>query len=287
MARLELSGVTVAYEHFLLSGISFSCHGGEIIALIGRNGAGKTTLIDAIMGMARLRSGGIFYDGQPLTSANEHQFKQKIGYVGAAQEYYPNASVSTFLRAVSGFYAQWDAAKAARYLAAFRIDTGKRLSQLSSGTWVKLSLAIALSHSAEFFLLDEPTSGLDPIVREQVLEILERLAREQDACVLFSSHITQDVEMIASRVLFLVDGKLALDTDAESLDERFAKLHLGGSNSRLNEIRQKGVVLDDKYVILEKSDATSEILASCESAPLRVEDILIYLNGGVQDAPSD
>lgn len=287
MARLELSGITVAYEKFILSDISFACNGGEILALIGRNGAGKTTTIDSIMGLTTRQSGSIRYDERLVTGANEHQFKQKIGYVGAAQDYYPNIRVSTFLRVVSGFYAQWDASNAARYLSLFNIDPGKKLSQLSDGTRVKLSLTIALSHSAEIFLLDEPTAGLDPIVREQVLEILARLARERDACILFSSHITQDAEKIASRVLFLVDGAIKLDTGVKSLDERFVKFRIDDPLRRLDKIGQKGVILNDRYIILEKTDAASEGLGSCERAPLRIEDVLIFLNGGVHDAPVD
>ena len=287
MARLELNGITVAYEKFTLSNISFSCNGGEILALIGRNGAGKTTTIDSIMGLTTLQSGGIRYNGQPVTRANEHRFKEKVGYVGASQEYYPNIRVGAFLRVVSGFYPQWDRSIIGRYLSSFNIDPGKKLSQLSSGMKVKLSLAIALSHSAEIFLLDEPTAGLDPIVREQVLEILERLARERDACILFSSHITQDVEKIASRVLFLVDGKIALDADVKMLNERFVKLRTDDSHPRLKQIHQKGVILNDRYIILEKADATPELLSLCESAPLLTEDVLIFLNGGVHSAPAD
>ena len=283
MARLEVRGVSVAYDNFTLSNVSFSCDGGEILALVGRNGAGKTTTIDSIMGLTALRSGVILCDGQPVTPANEHRFKQRIGYVGAAQDYYPNVRVGAFLRMVSGFYERWDASEAARYLSLFRIDPGKRLSQLSSGTRVKLSLAIALSHAAEVFLLDEPTSGLDPIAREQVLEILERLARERGACVLFSSHITQDVGKIASRVLFLVDGVLALDADAQTLEERFVKLRLDASSPR----PENGIALGDRYLIVERRNLTPAEPDARERAPLLIEDVLIYLNGGVDDAPAD
>lgn len=287
MAKLELLGVTVAYEKFILSNISFSCNSGEILALIGRNGAGKTTTIDSIMGLTHLQTGGIRYNGQRITKANEHQFKQKIGYVGAAQEYYPSIRVSRFLRVVSGFYPQWNATEAAQYLSAFNIDPGKKLSQLSSGMRIKLSLAIALSHAAEIFLLDEPTAGLDPIVREQVLEVLARLAKEKGACILFSSHITQDVEKIASRVLFLVNGALVLDADPKSLDRRFVKLRLDDSHLCLDRIKQKGVILNDRYIILRESDAASCDLCECERLPLLTEDVLFFLNGGVQDAPLD
>ena len=287
LARLELSGITVAYEKFTLSNISFSCNGGDILALIGRNGAGKTTTIDSIMGLTTLQSGSVRYNGQPVTKANEHQFKEKVGYVGASQEYYPNIRVGTFLRVVSGFYPHWDRSIIEQYLSSFSIDPDKKLSQLSSGMKVKLSLAIALSHSAEIFLLDEPTAGLDPIVREQVLEILERLARERGACILFSSHITQDVEKIASRVLFLVDGTIALNADMKTLDERFVKLRVDDSRLPLKRINQKGVILNDSYIILEKADATPEMLSLCERAPLLIEDVLIFLNGGVRSAPAD
>ena len=167
------------------------------------------------------------------------------------------------------------------------IDPNKKLSQLSSGMRIKLSLTIALSHAAEIFLLDEPTSGLDPIVRAQVLEILERLARNRDACILFSTHITQDVEKIASRMLFLVDGALVLDADRKTLDERFVKLRLDDSLLRLNQVRQRGVILNDKFIILKESNAASEDFGQCERAPLLVEDVLIFLNGGVYDGPTN
>lgn len=287
MARLELNDITVAYEKFELSNISFSCDRGEIVALIGRNGAGKTTTIDSIMGLADRRSGSIRYNGQVVTKANEHQFKQKIGYVSATLDYYPNIRVGTFLQVVSGFYPQWDASVAAEYLSSFNIDQSKKLSQLSTGMKVKLSLAIALSHSAEIFLLDEPTTGLDPIVREQVLEILERLAKEKDACILFSSHITQDVEKIASRILFLVDGTMKLDTDMNALEGKFVKLHLNDALLSLDQVMQKGVVLNNRFLILQKSDVPYEVLGICEREPLLIEDVLIFLNGGVNDAPTD
>ncbi|MBE5775528.1 MAG: ABC transporter ATP-binding protein [Clostridiales bacterium] len=287
MSRLELRGITVAYDNFTLSDVSFSCSGGEILALIGRNGAGKTTTLDSIMGLTKRQSGSVYFDGQPVTKANEHQFKQKIGYVSAAQDYYPNIRVSTFLNAASGFYARWDKAKTARYLSSFGIDQSKKLSQLSTGMRVKLSLVIALSHSAEIFLLDEPTSGLDPIVREQVLEILERLARENDACILFSSHITQDVEKIASRILFLVDGAIKMDTLTKSFGGSFVKLHLNDSLLRSDPIRQKGVFLGDRFVILKASDAANMDLSPYERAPLLIEDALIFLNGGVHNVPVD
>lgn len=287
MACLELNGITVAYDKFELSNISFSCDSGEIVALIGRNGAGKTTTIDSIMGLTHCQSGSIRYNGQPVTKANENQFKQKIGYVSASLDYYPNIRVNSFLQIVSGFYPQWDASVAAQYLSAFNIDQSKKLSQLSTGMKVKLSLAIALSHSAEIFILDEPTSGLDPIVREQVLEILERLAKEKDSCILFSSHITQDVEKIASRILFLVDGNMMLDIDAKALDDSFIKLRLNDSILHLEHVKKKGIILNDRFIILKKSDVENDDLSLFERAPLLIEDVLIFLNGGVYDAPAD
>ena len=102
VARLELCGVTVAYERFTLSNVSFACEGGEILALIGRNGAGKTTTIDSVMGLTNLRSGEVRWNGQTVTRANAHRFKQSIGYVGAGQDYYPNVRVGSFMQVVSG-----------------------------------------------------------------------------------------------------------------------------------------------------------------------------------------
>ena len=133
--------------------------------------------------------------------------------------------------------------------------------------------------------MDEPTSGLDPIVREQVLEILERLTQERGAGILFSTHITQDVEKIASRVLFLVNGALKLDSSPAALKERFAKLRL--DRSIPDTVRRKGIVLNDKYIILDQSNAPATALDPCQYAPLLIEDVLIYLEGGVHNASVD
>ena len=91
VARLELCSATVAYDGFTLVNVSFACEGGEILALIGRNGAGKTTTIDSVMGLTNLRSGEVRWNGQPVTRANAHRFKQRIGYVGAAGPHRPGA----------------------------------------------------------------------------------------------------------------------------------------------------------------------------------------------------
>lgn len=91
MAKIQLKDITVVYEKFTLSNISFSCNGGETLALIGRNGAGKTTTIDSIIGLSPYQSGSIYYNGEKIAKDNEHLFKQKIGYVSAVQEYYPRS----------------------------------------------------------------------------------------------------------------------------------------------------------------------------------------------------
>lgn len=175
MSRLHVDSLSVSYDSFSLQNVAFDIMPGEIIALVGKNGAGKTTTIDAIMGLTQKQSGNISLDDYQITEKNIHHFKQAVGYVSASQEYYPTVTVGDFVRVIARFYSEWDNTLLDNYLQVFSIDKKKKISELSSGTKVKLALAVALSHRAEVLLLDEPTTGLNPIVRTQVLDIIHHL----------------------------------------------------------------------------------------------------------------
>ena len=101
------------------------------------------------------------------------------------------------------FYENWDEEKYRHYLKLFAIDESKRVDQLSSGMQVKYMIALALSHNARLLILDEPTSGLDPVSRDELTELLRRIAADGQRSVLFSTHITSDLEKCASHIAFI------------------------------------------------------------------------------------
>ena len=219
---LRIDRLCVTYPTFQLRDISFACSKGEIIGMIGVNGAGKSTTIKAIMQMVS-HAGDIYWKDTRITSKSTSAFRECVGYVGDNDCYYPNIKVSKILGFVSALYSNWDNALMEKYLRLFNLDTNKKMKELSTGMRVKLDLVMAMSHHAELYILDEPTSGLDPVVRKEVLDILEELAKKEGKTVIISSHITSDLERIADRVLYLVDGELIIDENTEQVRADFSK----------------------------------------------------------------
>ena len=135
--------------------------------------------------------------------------------------FYIKKRVSTVTSVIKRFYHNWDDAAYASYCQQFRIDQNKRLCELSKGMRTKYGLALALSHHAKLFILDEPTSGLDPAARDELLEIFQKLVEEGDKSVLFSTHITSDLDTCADFITYIHDGKLIGSAAKDDFLERY------------------------------------------------------------------
>ena len=209
MARIQVSHLTFAYEgspDLIFDDASFQIDTDWKLGFIGRNGAGKTTTLKSILNIVHPDGGSIRYFGQEL-AGHEREIKQRVGYAGGAVNWYPRKRIRDILAVTSRFYDTWDESANRRYMDAFSIDPAKTPRELSEGMKVKLNLAIALSHGAELLLLDEPTSGLDPVSREELLDIF-RLLRDRGTAILFSTHITSDLEKCADHITYIKEGKL-------------------------------------------------------------------------------
>lgn len=215
---LQVKGLTKTYPSFKLDNVSFNVPSGYITGFIGANGAGKTTTLKSIMNIVCPDSGEVKIFGKSMET-DEKAIKQNIGYLSGAINTYPQVKVSKYLKTTSSFYDNWQESVCEDYLKKFNIDTHKRLKELSQGMKVKLGLAIALSHGASLFILDEPTAGLDPVAREEILDIFSDLVNDGDKCILFSTHITSDLEKVADYILFIKEGIIvAHDTKDGLLD---------------------------------------------------------------------
>lgn len=206
MKVLEIKNLSKKYPGFCLSDVSFSVESGTIMGFIGRNGAGKTTTLKSILNMVHPDSGNIKFFGKDINE-NEKSIKQFVGYSGGAVDYYRKRKIKKLLDVTKKFYSNWDDVICKRYLGLFSIDENKTPSELSEGMKVKLNLAIALSHKAGLLILDEPTSGLDPVSREEILEIF-RYLKTQGISVLFSTHITSDLDKCADEITYIRNGKI-------------------------------------------------------------------------------
>ena len=219
MPMLEVTGLCKAYPSFRLDSVSFALSEGKITGFIGRNGAGKTTTLKSLMGFVHPDAGSVRFFGMDWVG-HEQQIKQRIGYVAGGIGFYPNKPLRLITAVTRGFYQDWDDAMYRACMARFQLEEGKTPSQLSEGMKVKYALTLALSHRAKLLILDEPTSGLDPVSRDELLDILLSLQRE-GATILFSTHITSDLEKCADDILYIRQGRIEAQADIRAFTAEY------------------------------------------------------------------
>ena len=218
MPVLEVQGLCKTYPKFRLENVSFSLEKGRIMGLIGRNGAGKTTTLKSLLNLVHPDCGERTFFGMDLEQ-HEQEIKCQIGYAGGAVDYYHKKKIRLLADVTKQFYPNWDEAAYRKYLNVFSLDEEKTPDELSEGMRVKLSLTLALSHRAELLILDEPTSGLDPVSRAELLDVFTIL-RSQGTAILFSTHITTDLEACADDVTYLAAGKMIASEPMEAFLKR-------------------------------------------------------------------
>ena len=231
MNVLEIQDLCKTYPGFYLDNVSFSVEQGSVMGFIGRNGAGKTTTLKSVLNLDRPEAGEIRYFGLDLAK-HEGEIKKRIGYAGGAVDYYKRKKIRELVAVTRTFYDNWDESEYRRFLNLFSLDENKTPAQLSEGMRVKLNLTLALSHKAELLILDEPTSGLDPVSREELLEAF-RYLRDQGVSVLFSTHITSDLEKCADHITYIAKGRLIASSPLADFLRRSAA---EGAGSSLDEI---------------------------------------------------
>lgn len=218
---LEINGLCKEYPDFKLMNVSFSLPRGYIMGLIGPNGAGKTTVIKLILNLVNRNSGMIKVLGLDHTD-HEAEIKARLGFVLDEPPFYSYLRVKDIGALIASFYPTWEGERFRKLCGEFEIPLHMRVGALSRGMKMKLALASALSHGAELILMDEPTSGLDPVFRRELLERLSGLIQDGRTSVLFSTHITSDLERVADYITCLRNGELLFSTNREELMDRWA-----------------------------------------------------------------
>ena len=231
MNLLEVQDLCKTYPGFRLDRVSFSVAPGSVMGFIGRNGAGKTTTLKSLLHIVHPDAGEIRFFGLKLEE-HEREIKQRIGYAGGAVDFYKRKPIRTLADVTRGFFDNWDDAAYRKWLDAFSLDDRKTPAQLSEGMRVKLSLTLALSHHAELLILDEPTSGLDPVSREELLDAFSFL-QKQGVAILFSTHITSDLEKCADHISYISRGRLLASEPMQGFLDRCAA---EGAGRTLDEI---------------------------------------------------
>lgn len=229
---LSINGLTKSYKDFTLKDASFEIEKGTVMGLIGQNGAGKTTIIRLIMNMCSRNGGTITVCGLD-NIADEIAVKNKIGYVSDESFFFYNTTLARTAKACAAAYDNWDAAKFEDFLKKWELPEKKKISALSKGMQTKAMLAVALSHNPELLILDEPTAGLDPVARIEILDLLRDFVSDGERSVLFSTHITGDLDKIADVITLIIDGQIRESMSIDAVEDRYAVI--SGANDKLTD----------------------------------------------------
>lgn len=272
---LTIQGLCKEYPGFQLQNVSFSVEQGTIMGFIGRNGAGKTTTLKAILNLIHPSAGTIAFFGLPLET-HEEEIKQRIGYVVGGASYYQRKKLKEIAAVTSSFYPRWDWDSYRRYLKRFSLDEEKKPAELSEGMKVKFHLVLALSHHAELLVLDEPTSGLDPVSRDELLEIFLDLNGE-GVGILFSTHITSDLDKCADGVTYIQKGRVLACAPLGEFVDAYRLAGIRGQEKAeqrkafLGVCRGKG----ESTALIAKEDAA--MFSEEQLSIPNLEDIMVHL----------
>jgi ABC-2 type transport system ATP-binding protein len=284
---IEIEGLRKSYGRFRLRDISFALPRGYITGMIGPNGAGKTTVIKLIMNLIRKESGSIRVFGMDHI-LREVEVKARIGFVYEAPMYYEDLSLKTLARSIAPFYDKWNQPAFLEYMERFELPPGKRFGSLSKGMKMKFAIAVALSHDAELLIMDEPTAGLDPVFRREFLDILRGLMQDENKSVLFSTHITSDLERVADHLVFIQNGGIVFSSSKDEILDSWgivkaAKDFIDEGNRYLFKgARKHDYVFEALTCDVEQARRLINSDALIEKASL--EDIMVFIDRGMPHA---
>jgi ABC-2 type transport system ATP-binding protein len=273
---LEVKGICKTYGNFSLKEVSFDVPKGFICGFIGPNGAGKTTTLKSILGIVKPDSGEIKIFGSNETIANN----EKVGVVMDSPMYVDEWKISDVSTALSPFYRNWDENLFDKYLKQFELEKKKKVKDLSRGMKVKLQIAAALSHDAELLILDEPTSGLDPVARDEICDLLREFVSNEKNSVIFSTHITSDLEKTADYIVFILGGKIVFTGEKDRLLEKYVRV-TGGMNEVTSE--QKKLLIGFRehvtgFEAMTETENLRKLPKTLFKEKINLDEIIIFIN---------
>lgn len=195
-----------------VNGITLDLEEGKIYALLGPNGSGKTTLMKIIAGLVKPTRGIINYKGNPIGVDS----KKKVAYMSTEPFFYNYMTVEDVGKYYKDFFEDFDSRRYDELIGRMELGMKDKAKNLSSGLAAKLKIAATLARKAELYMLDEPLNGIDIIARERILTAILEVSRE-DATILLSSHLVDELEKIIDSAVFIKSGSVVLNGEAEEL----------------------------------------------------------------------
>jgi ABC-2 type transport system ATP-binding protein len=280
---LEIRGLRKAWPGFTLEDVSFAVPRGYVMGLIGPNGAGKTTIIKLVMNLVSRDGGEIEIFGLD-NLASETEVKSRIGFVYDEPCFPHDATARDLGWAIGPFYPAWREERYRSLLGKFEVPEGRKFKKLSRGTQMKLALALALSHDADLILMDEPTAGLDLGFRRELLDHLFGILQDERKSVVFSTHVTSDLERIADFVTFIRSGELVFTLSKDELRDGWGIVKGNGNLlERLTGLPVQGVRRGPYGVEALVADASAARERCGDDAVVdrpTLDDVMVFMTRG-------
>lgn len=205
---LEFKNVTGKTKHFNLQDVSFALEPGFIMGLAGKNGAGKSTLIDYIMNPKQQYEGEILIKGKNIRE-NHHDIMNHIGFIsdnntGFLMELSAKQNIELF----GPLYKDWNDTDFYKAMQKMGLAPGKIVGKMSRGEMFKFQTAFAMGHKPALYIIDEATAGMDPVFRIDYFKILQEIIAEEDASVMMTSHIQDEIQRKMDFVGVMDGGRL-------------------------------------------------------------------------------
>ncbi len=273
---LEVKNLSKSFENFQLHNITFTLPKGYIMGLIGANGSGKTTTIKLILNMLKRTNGEVKILGFDNIT-NEQEAKRSLGVVFDSNYFSDEWKVSQVEKSVSAFYENWNTQRFSETLRKFHILPSKKVKELSKGMQMKLMLACAFSYDAKLLISDEPTSGLDPVSRDELLNILSEYIEDGEHSVLFSTHITGDLERIADYITYISYGELFFSGGKDEFVDMF-RIVKGGREELSADLSKKIISIREFSTGFEALIKTEDLkqFAHLNVEPATIDDIVVF-----------
>ena len=264
---LNVKDLNKSYKdsEFTLSDLNLTIRPGEVVGLVGKNGSGKSTLINTLVGNRFPSSGEIEFFDQKATSQND-QYKEYLGVVFDDLRVPHKLDIKHIDKAFSHIYQTWDSDKFNKLIQQFELPNNRQVKDFSRGMKMKVAISMALAHDSRLLILDEATAGMDVSGREEVLDILDDYIGEENG-IMISSHISEDIEAIATKLVFMRDGRIILTEEKEKLLQQYGIVRqpveeFNVPNQVLvasREYRGERISLVDDYTQVEGAESLNSI----------------------------
>lgn len=240
---IETRGLCKSFDRstHVLDVVDLQIPSGMVVGLLGTNGSGKSTLLKCLLGLLRIDAGHAAIFGEDAWNLSA-ETKARLGYVPQEMKLYPWMRVDHMVQYTASFYPRWDHPFVDDLLARWQVPRDKRVGPLSPGQLHKLGIILALGHRPDLLILDEPVASLDPLARREFLKSLLEVAQDETHTILFSTHITSDLERVASHVAILKDGRITCFAELDQLKDSVKRLRVTAADALPREFAVAGAL---------------------------------------------